>query len=80
MGQLQGQRFLIDVRAVEVLHGDVAEILEDRAHPATGLLNRRMIEGMLMRPLGTTSSLPDRAGLERARSIGTWVNAGARSA
>jgi hypothetical protein len=29
---------------------------------------------MLARPLGTTSSLPERAGLERARSISTWVN------
>ena len=57
----------------KAVRADVAEILEDRAHPATGLLNKRMIEGMLMRPLGTTSSLPDRAGLERARSIGAWV-------
>jgi hypothetical protein len=37
------------------------------------LLNRKAIEGMLLRPLSTTSSLPDRAGLERARSIGAWV-------
>lgn len=26
-----------------------------------------------MRPLGTTSSLPDRAGLERVRSLAAWV-------
>jgi asparagine synthase (glutamine-hydrolysing) len=28
---------------------------------------------MLVRPLGNTSTLSDRAGLERARSIGAWV-------
>jgi len=52
---------------------EVAEILEDRSHPATALLNRRVIEDLLMKPLGTTSSLPERAGLERARSISVWV-------
>jgi asparagine synthase (glutamine-hydrolysing) len=52
---------------------DVAEILEDRSHPAAGMLNRKAIEAMLMRPLGNTSSLSGRAGLERARSIGAWV-------
>jgi len=31
------------------------------------------VEDMLARPLRTSSSLPDRAGLERARSIGAWV-------
>jgi hypothetical protein len=28
---------------------------------------------MLARPLGNSSSLPGRAGLERARSISSWV-------
>jgi asparagine synthase (glutamine-hydrolysing) len=55
------------------VRADVAEVLEDRSHPAAPLLNRRMIEGMLLRPLGTTSSLAERAGLERARSIGAWL-------
>lgn len=28
---------------------------------------------MLVRPLGKTSSLPERAGFERVRSISAWV-------
>jgi hypothetical protein len=55
------------------VHAETAEILEDRSHPATGLLNRCIIENMLTRPLGTTSSLPDRAGFERVRSLAAWV-------
>jgi hypothetical protein len=46
---------------------------KNRSHPATPLLNRKVIEGLLARPLGNTSSLPGRAGLERARSISAWV-------
>jgi asparagine synthase (glutamine-hydrolysing) len=57
----------------KAVRADVAEILADRSHPATSLLNRKVIEDMLARPLGATSSLPDRAGLERARSISAWV-------
>src|ERR1700731_535784 len=57
----------------KAVRADVAEILEDRSHPATSFLNRKVLEHMLARPLGNTSSLPDRAGLERARSIGAWV-------
>jgi asparagine synthase (glutamine-hydrolysing) len=52
---------------------EVAEVLEDRSHPATSLLNRKVIEDMLARSILTTSSLPGRAGLERARSISAWV-------
>jgi hypothetical protein len=37
------------------------------------LLNRKAIDQMLRRPLGNTSSLAQRAGLERARSISAWV-------
>jgi asparagine synthase (glutamine-hydrolysing) len=48
-------------------------MLADRCHPAAPLLNRNVLQHMLARPLGNTSSLPDRAGLERARSIGAWV-------
>jgi asparagine synthase (glutamine-hydrolysing) len=57
----------------KAVRADVAEVLEDRSHLATSLLNRKVIEDMLARPLGATSSLPDRAGLERARSISAWV-------
>jgi asparagine synthase (glutamine-hydrolysing) len=57
----------------KAVRADVAEILADRSHPATSLLNSKVIEDMLARPLGTTSSLPGRAGLERARSISAWV-------
>ena len=52
---------------------DVAEILADRSHPAAPLLNRKALRGMLNRPLRNTSSLLDRAGFERARSISAWV-------
>jgi hypothetical protein len=37
------------------------------------MLHRKVIENMFARPLGTTSSLPERAGLERARSISAWL-------
>ena len=57
----------------KAVRADVAEILADRSHPAAPLLNRKVLEDMLARPLGNTSSLPDRVGLERARSIGAWV-------
>jgi asparagine synthase (glutamine-hydrolysing) len=57
----------------KAVRADVAEILEDRSHPATSLLNRKGIEDLLARPLGTTSSLAERAGLERARSISARV-------
>jgi asparagine synthase (glutamine-hydrolysing) len=58
----------------KAVRAEVAEVLEDRSHLATRLLNRRVIEDMLARPLGTTSSLLERAGLERVRSISAWMN------
>jgi asparagine synthase (glutamine-hydrolysing) len=57
----------------QTVRAEVEEVLEDRSHPATGLLNRNVIETMLLRPVGTTSSLPARAGIERARSLSAWV-------
>lgn len=57
----------------KAVRADVAEVLADRSHPAAPLLNRKVLDGMLVRPLGNTSTLADRAGLERARSIGAWV-------
>jgi asparagine synthase (glutamine-hydrolysing) len=57
----------------KALRAEVAEVLEDRSHPATSLLNRKVIENMLARPLRTTSSLPERSGFECARSISAWV-------
>jgi asparagine synthase (glutamine-hydrolysing) len=57
----------------QAVRADVTEILEDRSHPATPLLNRNAIEDILARPLGNSSSLPGRARLERARSISSWV-------
>jgi asparagine synthase (glutamine-hydrolysing) len=62
-----------DAAYEKAVRADVAEILADRSHPAASLLNRKVVEDMIARPLGATSSLPDRAGLERARSIGAWV-------
>jgi asparagine synthase (glutamine-hydrolysing) len=55
------------------LRAEVAEILENRSHPARSLFNRKIITELLARPLGTTSSLPGRAGLERVRSLSAWV-------
>jgi asparagine synthase (glutamine-hydrolysing) len=57
----------------KAVRAEVAEILADRSHPATSSLNRKVIEDMLARPVGATSSLPERAGLERARSISAGV-------
>jgi asparagine synthase (glutamine-hydrolysing) len=57
----------------KAIRADVVEILEDRSHPATYLLNRKAMKDMLAQPLGNASSLPQRAGLERARSISAWV-------
>ena len=57
----------------KALRAEVADVLEDRSHPATSLLNRKVIENLLAPPIGTTSALPERAGLERARSISAWV-------
>jgi hypothetical protein len=37
------------------------------------MLNRPVIEDMLAQPVGATSSIMSRAGLERARSISTWM-------
>ena len=49
----------------KAVRADVAEVLADRSHPAAPLLNRKVLDGMLVRPLGNTSTLADRAGLER---------------
>jgi asparagine synthase (glutamine-hydrolysing) len=57
----------------KAVRDDVAGILADRSHPATSLLNRQVLEEMLKRPLGYSSSVLERAGLERARSISAWV-------
>lgn len=52
---------------------EVTEVLKDQGHPAASLLNKNAIEDILERPVGTTSTLPQRAGLERVRSISAWV-------
>jgi asparagine synthase (glutamine-hydrolysing) len=57
----------------KAVRASVAEILDEQSHPATPFLDRKVIEDMLARPLGTTSSLTERASLERARSIGAWM-------
>jgi asparagine synthase (glutamine-hydrolysing) len=59
----------------QAVREEVAEMLEDRSHPAAPLFDRAAIQGLLAQPLGNSSSLPGRAGLERARSIGAWVKA-----
>ncbi len=57
----------------KAIRADVVDILEDRSHPAAYLLNRKAMKDILARPLGNASSLPQRAGLERARSLSAWV-------
>jgi asparagine synthase (glutamine-hydrolysing) len=57
----------------QAVRTEVAEILADRSHPATPLFNRKVIEEILARPLQTTSSISDRSGLERVRSVSAWV-------
>ena len=52
---------------------ELAEILEDRSHPATCLLNRQAVEEMLTRPVAKGSTRSGRGGIERARSISAWV-------
>jgi asparagine synthase (glutamine-hydrolysing) len=49
----------------KAVRADVAEMLADRSHPAAPLLNKKVLDGMLVRPLGNTSTLADRASLER---------------
>jgi asparagine synthase (glutamine-hydrolysing) len=62
-----------DPRYEQAVRAEVAGVLEDRSHPAGFLFNRKAIEEMLARPLKATSSLAERVGLERVRSIGAWV-------
>ena len=57
----------------KAIRDEVMEVLKDQKHPAATLLNKNAIEGLLERPVGTTSSLAGRAALERARSISAWV-------
>jgi asparagine synthase (glutamine-hydrolysing) len=57
----------------KALRIEVAKVLENRSHPAISLLNTKVIKDLLARPMGKTSTLAERAGLERARSISAWV-------
>jgi asparagine synthetase B (glutamine-hydrolysing) len=55
------------------VRAQVADVMENRSHPAGPLLNRSAIEQLLRQPLGNSSSLVQRAGFERVRSISAWV-------
>jgi asparagine synthase (glutamine-hydrolysing) len=55
------------------LRDQVTAVLNDGAHPAGPLLNRAAIEKILTRPIGNTSVMGDRPGLESARSLGAWI-------
>jgi asparagine synthase (glutamine-hydrolysing) len=57
----------------KALRIEVAKVLENRSHPAISLLNTKKIKELLARPMGKTSTLAERAGLERACSISAWV-------
>jgi asparagine synthase (glutamine-hydrolysing) len=55
------------------VRSQVTEMLEDSSHPATFLFDRGVVENMLDQPLSNSSSVTGRAGLERVRSLGTWI-------
>ncbi|HVJ41564.1 MAG TPA: asparagine synthase (glutamine-hydrolyzing) [Dongiaceae bacterium] len=57
----------------KAVRDEVASVLRDRSHPATSFLNKKAVEGILTQPLGNISSLAQRSGLERARSLSAWV-------
>ncbi|HVJ34055.1 MAG TPA: asparagine synthase (glutamine-hydrolyzing) [Terriglobia bacterium] len=57
----------------KAVRDEVADVLQDRSHPAKAFLNKKAVEGILAQPLGNISSLAQRSGLERARSLSAWV-------
>lgn len=57
----------------KAVRDEVADVLRDRSHPAKAFLNKKAVEGILAQPLGNISSLAQRSGLERARSLSAWV-------
>jgi asparagine synthase (glutamine-hydrolysing) len=57
----------------KAVRAEVTEVLKDQSHPAASLLNKNVIEDVLERPLGTNSTLHERAGLERVRSLNAWL-------
>src|SRR5262249_13739805 len=62
-----------DPRYEQAIRTEVAGFLEDRSHPAASLFDRKAIETLLAQPLQGRSSLVERAGLERVRSIARWL-------
>ena len=55
------------------LRDSVFDFLDDRSHPAAPLFDRSAIKDILARPLGETSTVFDRAGLERVLSLSHWI-------
>ena len=55
------------------VRADVTGVLADTANPVHALINREAVEEMLLRPLESSSKLPARLGLERVRTLSTWL-------
>ncbi len=55
------------------LRDSVADFLDDHSHPAAPLFNRAAVADLLARPVKQTSTIFDRAGLERVRTLSTWI-------
>jgi asparagine synthase (glutamine-hydrolysing) len=55
------------------IRDDVQNVMRDRHHPGASLFNPKVVGDILAQPLGNISGLPQRAGLERVRSITSWV-------
>jgi asparagine synthase (glutamine-hydrolysing) len=55
------------------VRADVTGILADTGNPVNALINREAVEEMLLRPLQSSSNLPERVGLERVRTMSAWL-------
>jgi asparagine synthase (glutamine-hydrolysing) len=55
------------------LRSTLADILADTDAPVRPLLDKRRIDDMLARPLGTTSPMYDRMGMELTVGLNTWL-------
>jgi hypothetical protein len=51
----------------------VTGILGDASDRVNPLINRTVLEETLARPLQSSSMLPQRVGLERVRTLSTWL-------
>ncbi|HVI86941.1 MAG TPA: asparagine synthase (glutamine-hydrolyzing) [Dongiaceae bacterium] len=57
----------------KAIRDDVQSVMRDKAHPAGPLFNRKVVGNILSQPLGNVSALSQRSGIERVRSVSSWV-------